>query len=295
MKRKGIKRLLVQFGSAFAANLHLSGFVQGTIYTGPLKRFCTPGLNCYSCPGALGACPIGALQAVIGGIRYSVSYYVTGTLILFGTVLGRFICGWLCPFGLIQDLLYRISPIHFSLPPSLDRLLRYVKYGVLAILVVLLPAVLTNQFGIAPPYYCKFLCPSGTLFGGIPLMMTDPLLRQLAGPLFSWKVLLLAALLILSLFIARLFCKYLCPLGAFYGAFNGISLIRQNVQPERCTNCHRCEKACPMQIKPQQTPNHRECIRCGICIDVCPQKAITWQHQQRPKRPLPEIQPHLNN
>ena len=287
MRKKGIKRLLVQLGTFLVTNLHLPGFAQGTIYTGPLKQLCVPGLNCYSCPGALGACPIGALQAVIGGVKYSVSYYVTGILILFGTLFGRFICGWLCPFGFVQDLLYRIKSKKITVPVKVDRPMRYLKYGVLVILVLLLPAVLTSQFGVAPPYYCKFLCPSGTLFGGIPLMLTNPELRQLAGLLFNWKLLLLITILVMSIFIARPFCKYLCPLGAFYALFNKVSLIQQTVDRTKCTNCHKCERVCPMQVKPQQTPNHSECIRCGLCKDACPQGAIAWCSKQRVKGQTP--------
>lgn len=275
VKSKGKNRVIVQISTFFITNLHLKGFADGTIYTGSLKNICVPGLNCYSCPGALGACPIGALQAVIGGARYKVSYYVCGMLILFGTLFGRFICGWLCPFGLVQDLLYRIKARKKELPRRIDKPLRYMKYGVLAIAVVLLPLTLTNQFGVAPPYYCKYLCPSGTLLGGIPLMITNPDLRQLAGFLFNWKMLILVLVLIGSIIIARPFCKYLCPLGAFYSLFNRISLIRQYVDLERCTNCKKCEGVCPMGIKPQQTPNNRECIRCGSCTGVCPHGAMS--------------------
>ena len=88
-------------------NGYVLGFLEGKIYRGKLKSVCVPGLNCYSCPGALGACPIGSLQAVMDSGTFKFSCYVFGFLILFGTCLGRFICGWLCPFGLVQDLLHK--------------------------------------------------------------------------------------------------------------------------------------------------------------------------------------------
>ena len=93
---------------AFLTNSRVSGFVTGKIYTGNLKHACVPGLNCYSCPGATGACPIGSLQAVIGSWNFKMAYYVIGFLIFVGALLGRLVCGFLCPFGLIQDLLNKI-------------------------------------------------------------------------------------------------------------------------------------------------------------------------------------------
>ena len=96
---------------AFLTNSRVSGFVTGKIYTGNLKHACVPGLNCYSCPGATGACPIGSLQAVIGSWNFKMAYYVIGFLIFVGALLGRLVCGFLCPFGLIQDLL-NLSLIH---------------------------------------------------------------------------------------------------------------------------------------------------------------------------------------
>ena len=91
-------------------------FLQGKLYQGGGKAVCVPGLNCYSCPGAAGACPIGAFQAVVGSSKFRFSYYITGILILLGVLLGRFICGFLCPFGWFQELLHKIP--RPSCPPK---------------------------------------------------------------------------------------------------------------------------------------------------------------------------------
>ena len=101
-------RGLIQAGAALLTNIHLPNFLKGTLYQGKGKYLCVPGLNCYSCPGAAGACPIGAFQAVVGSSKFRFSYYVTGILILLGVLLGRFICGFLCPFGWFQELLHKI-------------------------------------------------------------------------------------------------------------------------------------------------------------------------------------------
>ena len=270
-----MKRLLTQIGFFFATNLNLVGFLKGKIYQGPLKNMCVPGLNCYSCPGALGACPIGAMQAVIGSAKYQVSLYVLGLLTLFGTVMGRFICGWLCPFGLVQDLLHKIKAKRLKVPAKLDRALRYVKYGMLAVMVILLPMFLTNDFAMGQPFFCQYVCPSGTLLGGIPLLAANPGLRAAIGFLFSWKMGILIAVLVLSVFIYRPFCKYLCPLGAVYALFNKISFYRIRLDKGKCVNCKACERACHMQVPVTQSPNHAECIRCGACKKACSTGALS--------------------
>lgn len=102
------KRRLIQVYAALLYNAHAKGFIQGDIYTGPIKNLCVPGLNCYSCPGAIGACPLGALQNALAATGSRAPWYVLGILLLFGLTLGRTICGWLCPMGLIQELLHKI-------------------------------------------------------------------------------------------------------------------------------------------------------------------------------------------
>lgn len=104
----------VQAGATLLTNIHLPNFFKGEIYQGNGKAVCVPGLNCYSCPAASGACPIGSFQAVVGSSKYKFSYYITGFLILLGVLLGRFICGFLCPFGWLQDLLHKVPTKKFS-------------------------------------------------------------------------------------------------------------------------------------------------------------------------------------
>lgn len=275
LKRHDRLRFFCQMAAAALFNGYAAGFAKGSIYSGKAKLLCVPVLNCYSCPGALGSCPIGSLQAVIGGSGHGFPFYVLGTLMLFGLVLGRLICGFLCPFGWIQDLLAKIPVKKAALPPWLDRPLRYLKYVVLAVFVLLLPDFLTDRFGVAPPFFCKFICPAGTLEGGIPLLLLNGELRALAGILFSWKLLLMLAILAGAVFIPRCFCRYLCPLGAFYSLFNKFSLFRMELDHAKCTGCKKCERVCPMAVSVTGDINSAECIRCGRCTAVCPEEAIS--------------------
>ena len=275
MKKHEKRRHFIQTVATMATNGYLLGFLKGKIYTGNLKVVCVPGLNCYSCPGAAGACPIGAIQAVLGGRKHNFTFYVLGILMLFATLLGRFICGFLCPFGFLQDLLYKIKTPKLRIPSKPDKVMRYVKYIVLMIAVIALPILLTNQFGIAAPYFCKWICPAGTLEGGIPLLLSNEGLRNSIGFLFHWKLGILIAVIVSSILIYRPFCKYLCPLGAFYSLFNRVSLYRMELDKSKCTNCAACERVCKMNVEVRKNVNALECIRCGACAHACGKGAIT--------------------
>lgn len=272
-KRVSFQRM-AQLVFAVLINGYAIGFQKGRIFGGKSKSVCVPVLNCYSCPGALMSCPIGALQTAIGANRHF-PFYVLGLMMFFGIVLGRLICGLLCPFGLVQDLMYKMPVPKWKLQENIDKLARFLKYAVLLVLVILLPVFAVTKTGIAPPYFCKYLCPAGTLGGGIPLLIANPVLQQVAGALFSWKALALLWIIIFSAMIHRPFCRYLCPLGAFYALFNRFSFYQMHLDETKCTRCKECESACPMAVELTKNINNSECIRCGKCKSVCPTGAIS--------------------
>ena len=263
-------------GAALLTNLHLPNFLKGGLYQGAGKTVCVPGLNCYSCPAASGACPIGAFQAVVGSSKFSFSYYITGFLILLGVLLGRFICGFLCPFGWFQELLHKIPTKKLStkrLKP-----LTYLKYAVLLVMVFLLPAFLVNDVGMGDPFFCKYLCPQGVLEGAIPLSLANSGIRAALGKLFTWKFSILLSVIALSVLFYRPFCKLLSPLGALYARCNRVSLFQMKVDKSKCVSCGKCAKACKMDVDVTKTPNHTECIRCGMCIRACPTNAVCFRY-----------------
>lgn len=268
-------RLLVQISFTAVTNGYASGFTKGQIYTGSTKAVCVPGLNCYSCPGAFGACPIGSLQAVLGSRQISFTFYVLGFLTMFGALFGRFVCGWLCPFGLFQDLLYKIPFVRKIKKLPGDRWLKFLKYVILVLFVIVLPLFVVDIIGQGSPWFCEYICPSGTLMAGIPLVLTNEGLRAAIGWLFDWKVAILIVIILLSVFVYRPFCRYLCPLGAIYGPFNKFALYRYRIDHTKCTKCNVCQNTCKFEIPIYQTPNSIECIRCGDCKKVCPSGAIS--------------------
>lgn len=293
LKQHDRRRSIIQFLVAVVSNAYVVGFLEGNIYKGGSKAFCVPGLNCYACPGALGSCPIGSLQAVIGTRNTYFSWYTGGFLVAVGAVMGRFVCGWLCPFGWLQDLLHRIPiPKKWKRKRSLpgEKYLSRFRYVVLVVFVILLPIFLVDFVGQGSPYYCSWICPSGTL-SGLILLAGNPGLRSIAGWLFAWKNVILVVTVLTSIIVYRPFCRYVCPLGAIYGLFNPVSLYRLKVDKETCTTCGVCQRVCKLNIPVFETPNSTACIRCGDCIAACPHSSISSGFIT--KRKTTETQPEV--
>ncbi len=267
------RRKIIQLYTALLFNANIKGFVQGSIYKGNTKIACVPGLNCYSCPGAVGACPLGSLQGSFSADKSTI-FYVGGILLLYCIMFGRLICGWACPFGLIQELLYKIKTPKIK-KNKFTKILSYLKYIILVFFVFVVP--IAYAFRDTPfPAFCKYICPAGTLEGGISLLsnkINDSYFSML-GPIFTWKFLLLVSIVVASIFIFRMFCRFICPLGALYGLFNKISIFGIKVDNHKCTNCGLCVNKCKLDIK---TIGDAECINCGECIDACPTNAIRWK------------------
>lgn len=267
-------RLITQLSFTALTNGYVKGFIEGDIFKGKTKGVCVPGLNCYSCPGALGACPIGSLQATLNSRDYKFAFYVIGFLMLVGALGGRFVCGFLCPFGLIQDLLYKIPFFKKLKKLPGDKYLKWLKYVILALFVIILPMFAVDIIGQGKPWFCEYICPSGTLLAGIPLVLANEGLREAVGFLYAWKIGILVLIVLLSILVYRPFCRYLCPLGAIYGFFNPISLYRYKINTDKCTSCGVCAKKCKLNIDITKTPDSMECIRCGECKNACPHNAI---------------------
>ncbi len=248
-----------------------------TIYQGPLKVICSPGLNCYSCPAATTYCPLGSLQQLFSGIRLALEngqmflgLYVVGTIGVIGGFVGRMVCGWACPFGLLQELLHKIPSPKYTVPP----VLRFLKYGVLALMVVILPLFAIDDFGLGSPWFCKYLCPAGTLEAGLPMLALQPSLRQTVGPLFYNKLFFMFLFILWSIPTSRPFCRTTCPLGAFYALFSKVKLVKLRFNDTLCTQCKACHSVCPMGVKFNESPDDMECISCLSCSKACRYGAI---------------------
>lgn len=257
-----IKRHLIQFCAAVLYN----GKFFGSNSFFRADRACVPGLNCQYCPGAIAGCPLGALQSIFGSGLRNIPFYMLASIILVALLLGRIICGWLCPFGFFFDLLYKIPGSKLK-KNDFTAKLSYLKYAVLAVTVVIVPLYMFHSKGITFPAFCEELCPNGLLTA---LFMN--ITHTGFGFLYSDAKLVLAlALIIASVVMFRPFCRFLCPLGAFYGLFNKLSVFAMRIDESKCIGCNACQRACLMDCN---KVGDRECIACGKCKAVCPTKAI---------------------
>lgn len=246
-------RKKVQIVSAFALNS--SFFFE-------LKSLCLPVLNCHSCPLAIFACPIG----IIGQFSalHLFPFLTMGILLLFGALIGRIFCGWCCPFGLLQELLYKIP----SPKIRIARHFRKLKYLILAVFVVLLPFFLGTN---TPFFFCK-LCPPATIQSALPWAIIRQELPELIPGLL--RITLFLTAVILATTNMRAFCKILCPLGALMGIFNKFSLLFIKRNDGGCSNCRNCEHKCPMEITCGNNHIARggwpsECVLCVECGREC--------------------------
>ncbi len=273
-----LKRKVFQFLFAILNNFYFIFPFTKKIYQGNLKYLCSPGLNCYSCPASLFACPIGAFQNFMINLRVGISFgkyylglFIIGFLGTIGMLFGRIVCGWVCPFGLFQEILYKIptKKFKFHIP-----YFYYLKYIVLILLVIICPLFFTDQFGYGTTTFCKYFCPTGTLEAGLTLPFLMPSLKKMIGMLYYWKLFILVIFIILFVLTKRPFCRYFCPLGAFYSIFNKFSFFKLNKNHSKCTNCLMCESVCSMQLKLEEIPDSGNCIRCFNCVKICPEHAI---------------------
>ena len=269
------KRKLVQLYSAVLYNAYAKGFIKGEIYTGSAKMVCVPGFNCYSCPAAVGACPLGSLQNALAASGNRTGFYVFGILMLWGLMLGRTICGWLCPLGLIQELLHKI-PTPKIKKNSVTHALTFLKYVMLAVFAVAVPLWFGLKQGKAVPGFCKYICPAGTLEGAVGLLSNpgNSDLFGLLGIFFTRKFVIMMIIGLACVFCYRSFCRFLCPLGAIYGMFNRLAVAGVKVDADRCTHCGACAMNCRMDVR---HVGDRECINCAQCMDVCRQGAISMK------------------
>ena len=268
------RRRLVQLYTALLYNAHLKGFINGSIYTGNVKALCLPGLNCYSCPGAVGSCPLGAMQNAVSSANVRTPYYVVGIVMLMGIIFGRTICGWLCPMGMLQDLLYKIPTPKVKKGP-VTRALSWLKYVILIVFVLVIPfwyALMSFPL----PAFCKYICPAGTFEGAVGLLSNpaNANMMGMLGILFTRKMVILGLLAGACVFVFRAFCRFLCPLGAIYGLFSRFAFIGVKVDVPKCVDCGKCVEKCKLDVR--HVGDHA-CIHCGECISDCPTGAISFR------------------
>lgn len=258
--KKGLKkRRLAQVASLVA--LHASW--------GPeFKWFCMPVLSCHSCALSWFACPVGVL---VHFADYQVfPFLLIGMVGLLGILFGRILCGWVCPFGFLQDLMYKLPGKKRTLPEWTG----YIKYGVLGVGVIALPFLLGSETMAS---FCR-VCPASALQVSLPNLITQGI-GSLSGAIgIKFGVLFILMGFVIS--VNRGFCKTMCPIGAMLGPLNHVAFWAIGMpKKESCATCGKCDKVCPMDGNPSSrvgggvAPNRNDdCIVCHECQTACPVK-----------------------
>jgi polyferredoxin len=249
-----------------------------------LKWFCNPVLSCHSCALSWFACPVGVFVHYSG--YHAFPFIAVGTVLLLGVLFARLLCGWVCPFGFLQDLLHKVPTRKFVLPAWTS----YIKYAVLILGVFMLPFFLGEQTAFS---FCR-ICPAAALQSTIPNLVNpaaEPVVEvegaivdpeeseqeRIANVLIMVKLGALGFFLVLVTFSNRAFCRTVCPIGAMLAPLNMISFFKIKTPPKSCINCNWCDKVCPASGKPssrvsKEVPANRvmDCIYCYECKDACP-------------------------
>jgi ferredoxin-type protein NapH len=251
-------------------SLFLSALLLHSSWGPEFKWLCNPVLSCHSCVLAWFACPIGVFVHYSG--YHLFPFFALGTVLLVGVLLGRLLCGWVCPFGLVQDLLHQIPVPKITLPDWTAHL----KYLVLLFLVFLFPFFLGEQTWFS---FCR-ICPAAALQVSIPGLFSG------GGTSLSLATLVrfgfLSLVVVLAIVNQRSFCKVLCPIGALLAPLNYVSFWRVKPPRQTCLDCLKCDNACPMSIQPStRIQNHipanrdLDCIVCHDCQAACPPGAVS--------------------
>jgi len=266
---KKSRRRVVQTVSLIALNTNLVAVLS-------LRRFCLPIMNCEACTFAWLGCPVGMMSRSIAFLQ--VPWLVIGGVLLVGAVMGRFLCGWVCPMGFLQDLLYKIRGPKFRLPAFTS----WFKYAFLLVTVVGV-AYFVQDYENSKLFFCRY-CPTSAiqvmgpnlLGGGVAL-----------DSFFVLKVSVLALVVVLAIAHHRSFCKVMCPVGAMVALTNRFSLFSIRLKKDQCIECRKCDRSCPMDVPVSQSKEHGkpvnrklECIGCLSCEESCPTGAIETRRRR---------------
>ncbi|MBF0430014.1 MAG: 4Fe-4S binding protein [Fibrobacteria bacterium] len=276
-------RVISQWLSFIIPNAYMGFLKTKKIYQGSLKSVCVPFLNCHSCPTSFFTCPIGAIQHFV--TIHKIPFTVIGYLLAISMTVGAMACGWLCPFGLLQDLMYKIKSFKITIPNQLTSF----RYFVLLFLIFLIP------FFTQETWFSK-LCPMGTLQAGLPWIIWNPMMpvdnipavsASAIGTMFLIKLVILLSFLCLFVIAKRPFCRVICPLGAIMGFFNRFSLVRLQVDTGHCKDCNKCVGDCLVELNVSHDPNHSACVRCLKCLK-CENVSMRVGPEKNQTRVLPQ-------
>jgi len=193
---------------------------------------------------------------------HAAAMFLLAAFLLISLLCKKSFCSWLCPVGTLSEALWRLGRRLFGrdlpLPHWLDLPLRALKYLLLAafLYVVATMSAAAIQDFMASPYG----------------LIADVKMLNFFRHIGTTAAVTIAVLLIGSVFITNLWCRYLCPYGALLGLVSMLSPCKIRRDADACIDCGRCAKACPARLPVNQKPQIRspECTACLSCVTVCP-------------------------
>lgn len=258
-------------------------------------------LPCLSCPfvtGCGGGCYLMALQGYWLGLQMSLVSMISAVglealwhLVLFIVLillLGKLWCGWICPFGLLQDWLSMLRQKLGIAEAQIDWLLRdrikIIKY-LLLVYLLLIPLLIAHA-GLHPDFGLPFcqICPAKPimpLFAGETRHFALDFTNSVTLIFSILSVAIAGAMLVVMFFKDRFFC-ILCPMLAIIHLFRRISLPALEKKPSTCLGCATCQRLCPMDIRrvheerEDKNVEDEDCLNCLQCVDACPSTATLW-------------------
>jgi polyferredoxin len=258
------------------------------VWLGPfglrLHNICGPVFHCYACPLATFACPIG-IMAQFSAIHV-IPFLAIGTVLAVGALFGALICGWICPFGLLQDLGAKVPIKKFHLPAWTG----WFRYVVLIGAVFAIPWL----FGEGHPLFVCRICPAGAIEKAIP----DVITHAAAGKEIVWpnavKITIVVTMIVAMFITIRPWCRVLCPLGAIFGFLNRFSILSMRLEDAKCNACKRCRTLCVYGGAPDKDANHDACFRCFECTRCGPGAlgvTTVFESSPPPDEPAPPENP----
>lgn len=220
-----------------------------------MHNICGPVFHCYSCPLAMFACPIGVIANF--SALHVIPFAAIGMLVVLGAAFGSFICGWVCPFGFLQDLIAKVPTPKIALPLWAGHL----RYVVLVAFVLVIPYF----WGEAHPFFVCRLCPAGALEGAVPNMVSQAVAHQPITWPTGLKSAIVVMIVIAMFFVWRPWCTLFCPLGAIYSLLNHVSFLFLRFHPHKCIDCADCRSLCVDGTPAERRVDGLHCVRCAEC------------------------------
>lgn len=272
-----IRRHLVQLCAALLYNTNAFTPLTGKSLDLSYQEVCVPGLNCQYCRWTIAGCPLGVTQQALSGSFSAVAWQFWGLLVLLALLFGRMICGWACPMGLLQDLVDK-APLPKLKKSRVTYYLSYLKYVITVLFVLAIPLYTGHVTGRGITAFCAWICPGNFLEALFIPTLLQGSIDNLVIAVHNAKFFPVIGLLIIMMWIYRPFCRFICPLGAFYGLFSRFSFFGVAVDKEKCIGCSACIRTCRLDVR---AVGDKECISCGRCIPACPKGAVYFKHSGR--------------